>query len=240
MNAKNTRPQPLPPPSAPPAGDDHTMAGAMAAAGITHEPPVDPDADLGPDAAGPLPPPDVPAEPMGKGPRPRFGRIPRPGEPDDDARIDPMSLVDKNSLEDDTSDEAIAREIAERWGDRAAQVRVPFGAGGSRLPSAKKRRGFHTHVFNDYPGRIEAALNAGYKHVTDAKGAPISRVVGVSAHGGPLHGYLMEIPEEWYLQDIAAEQRKVDEVDRVILGGGVGKKEGDGRYRAGIEIDQGD
>jgi hypothetical protein len=158
-------------------------------------------------------------------------RMPMPEPASGEATEDPHLEV--------MSDEAIEKEIRERWGLGAENKRIRFGEVNQRLPS-KKRRGFHRHVFNDYPGRIAQAERAGYKHVTDERGAPIVSVVGTSQFGGPLNGYLMEIPEEWFRKDMAAAQAELDEIDQEIRGGRVGKKEGDGRYDAGIKVERPD
>lgn len=217
-----TTPRPLPP-----RPDTAEVNNALAGV-VTREPPVDVDAVPSGDAA--MPPPDMGTIGGGRRRRtPAFDVMPQPGDPDDDDKVPPTDMV---------SDEDIRKEILERWGADFAQKRIPFGASGRRLPSHKKRPGFHYHIFNDHPGRIEAALRAGYKHVTDEKGRPISTVVGVSQFGDAQTGYLMEIPEEWFRADMAAAQKEVDEVDQVILGGKVGAKEGHGRYAAGIKVDR--
>lgn len=220
-----TTPKPLPP--RPPKDE---ITNALAAAGVTAEPPVDVDAVEGPAGgqAGPAPP----ENPMGEFRRTRrFDGMPVAGDPDNDSAMPLDRMV---------TDDAVKREIIERWGADFEAKRIAFGSNGRRLPVYKKRPGFRSHIFNDYPGRIDAALAAGYKHVTDERGRNISVVVGTSQFGGALTGYLMEIPEEWFLKDMAAAQKEVDEVDQVILGGGVGAKEGDGRYVAGIKVKHGD
>jgi hypothetical protein len=66
------------------------------------------------------------------------------------------------------------------------------------------RIGYHRHHFNDTPGRIVGALKAGWTHVNDPEtGKPIENVVGVAATGGGLKAFLMEIPEEWWKDDMA-------------------------------------
>jgi hypothetical protein len=53
---------------------------------------------------------------------------------------------------------------------------------------------------------------------------PISRVVGVTAGGGPLVAYLMEIPQEWWEEDMARQQKLVDEKMADIRRGYVDKR----------------
>lgn len=86
--------------------------------------------------------------------------------------------------------------------------RRPFGSRERKLAMAP-REGFHRHWFNDDPGRIERAGEAGYTHVRDPKGSNTSNVVGVSRGGGPLVAYLMEIPIEWYQEDMLAQDEDV-------------------------------
>jgi hypothetical protein len=117
--------------------------------------------------------------------------------------------------------------------------RKPFGSRQQKL-AYEERPGYHRHWFNDTPGRVEQALEAGYTYVQDKDGKKVSRVVGVAEGGGPLTAFLMEIPEEWYKEDMAAEQRRVDEMDGAIRKGAVSGEPGkDGRYvpeHLGIKI----
>ena len=72
------------------------------------------------------------------------------------------------------------------------------------------RIGYHRHWFNDTPGRIVGVQESGYTHVKDpVTGKNLSHIVGVAASGGPLTAYLMEIPEEWWKDDMA-EQEKIN------------------------------
>jgi hypothetical protein len=65
--------------------------------------------------------------------------------------------------------------------------------------------------------------------------------VGVAEGGGPLVGFLMEIPEEWYQQDMAEQQAERDKLENQIKQGKLESKEGDGRYipAQGIKIERG-
>lgn len=102
----------------------------------------------------------------------------------------------------------------------AKRERKPFGTMGQKL-AYPPREGYHRHWFNDHPGRIEMAREAGYTHVAGKDGKHISRVVGAAEGGGALHAFLMEIPQEWYSEDMTREQTRVDEIDRAILEGHV-------------------
>lgn len=97
-------------------------------------------------------------------------------------------------------------------------VRKPFGAQTQKL-TYPPRPGFHRHWFNDVPGRIARALEAGYKHVQDREGKNVARIVGVAQTGGGQNAYLMEIPEQWWRQDQALKDKARDELDAKIRRG---------------------
>jgi hypothetical protein len=99
--------------------------------------------------------------------------------------------------------------------------RKPFGSSTQKL-AFKKRDGYFQYWFNETPGRIKSAQDAGYTHVIDeTTGKPIQMVVGVTQQGGPLNGFLMEIPEEWHAEDMAANEKKVKEKEDTIRRGQV-------------------
>jgi hypothetical protein len=112
--------------------------------------------------------------------------------------------------------------------------RKPFGSQTQKL-AYKKREGYHHHWFNDVPGRIAAAKEAGYTHVIDeTTQKPIQMVVGTTQQGGPLTGFLMEIPEEWFQEDMQKQQDAVDEKEETIRRGQVeatDPRDRDGRFR---------
>lgn len=122
--------------------------------------------------------------------------------------------------------------------EETPRVRRPFGTQEQKLAYAQ-REGFHRHWFNDTPGRVDDAVAAGYTHVKDARGQNVSRLVGRTEGGDGLNAFLMEIPDEWFQQDKAAKQARVDEVDQAIRKGEINGKVGEeGRYvpRDGIKI----
>ncbi|ACI52300.1 conserved hypothetical protein [Gluconacetobacter diazotrophicus PA1 5] len=88
---------------------------------------------------------------------------------------------------------------------RRAPSRRPFGLREQKL-AYPEREGYHRHWFNDEPGRVARAQDAGYAQVMDESGKPVSRTVGVARGGGPQIAYLMEIPAEWYREDMAAQE----------------------------------
>lgn len=118
--------------------------------------------------------------------------------------------------------------------------RKPFGAQIQKL-AYEPRIGYHRHWFNDRPGRVQQALEAGYTHVKDAKGNNVSLPVGVNDSGGALVAFLMEIPEEWYKEDMAAQQAKLDQLHESIKAGSLNEQPGENRYipSQGISIKSG-
>ena len=94
--------------------------------------------------------------------------------------------------------------------------------------------GYHLHIFNDSPGRIDTALQSGYEFVTPDEvggtgtnvvssntdvGDKVRFLVGTSEKGDGLYAYLMKIKEEWWEQDQAEIQKRNDRVDDAIRGG---------------------
>jgi len=118
-----------------------------------------------------------------------------------------------------------------------ARTRIPMSVPRAKL-SSPDLPGFHTHWMNDYPGRLEQAIQAGYEFVSrdeavlispDLAGDPVgsgtdlgsrvSLVVGEDKAGNPLRAYLMKIRLEWFQQDQADSQARVNEIDRTIRQG---------------------
>lgn len=101
---------------------------------------------------------------------------------------------------------------------RAPRPRRPFGLNENKF-EFPERPGFHNHIFNDSPGRIERAKEAGYAHVLDRDGKPVKLIVDKGNDGHGMNGYLMEIPREWYEEDMGRIQAESDKVDQAILRG---------------------
>jgi hypothetical protein len=132
-----------------------------------------------------------------------------------------------------TSDDQASTEHREPGAEQGPgrRTRIPFGAAQAKL-SYPPRPGFHRHWFRDDPGRVERAKAAGYDHVEDPlTGQPVSRLGGVADGGGGLSMYLMEQPQHWHDEDVALGQKPVDEIDRAIRHGAIG------REKAGAESD---
>ena len=76
--------------------------------------------------------------------------------------------------------------------------------------------GFHLHIFNDTPGRIQNATENGYEFVHPSEvggvmenvtsrntdlGDKVRFLVGAGDKGEPMYAYLMKIKEEWWEED---------------------------------------
>jgi len=94
--------------------------------------------------------------------------------------------------------------------------------------------GYHMHIFNDVPGRIEEALSSGYEFVSPDEiggvaagvvskntdlGDRVRFLVGSAEGGGGLYAYLMKIKQEWHDEDQTELQRVNDRVDDAIRSG---------------------
>lgn len=124
--------------------------------------------------------------------------------------------------------------------EKSRPARKPFGGLEQKL-YYPPRDGFHRHWFNDVGNRISRAQEAGYSHVTGTDEKPVTKVVGTLESGQPMSAFLMEIPEEWYKEDMNAQLAEVSKREEAIRRGDLGKQEGDGRYvpQQGISIKSG-
>jgi hypothetical protein len=108
--------------------------------------------------------------------------------------------------------------------------RKAFGNQSQKL-AYPNRVGYHRHWFNDTPGRVAGAAESGYTHVKDpVTGQNVSHVVGVANTGGALTAFLMEIPEEWWRDDMA-EQEKVNVAKEEAIKGGAQAKDASDREK---------
>ena len=128
--------------------------------------------------------------------------------------------VDENSTGDHSlarkaleADEANAPEPGEDLEADIARVRSlrrAFGSSTLKLALAK-RPGYHSHWFNGEGGRIDDALADGWAHRKDADGKPLKRAVGRGRDQGVLYAYAMDIPEKFWLEDMAAKHAVASE-----------------------------
>jgi len=131
---------------------------------------------------------------------------------------------------------------AERESSREAtgrNTRVPLGVARSKL-SVPERPGYKRRWINDTEGRLQYAEQGGYNFVEDQSlqigskdidntnrdlGSRVSRVVDKSTGQ---KAYLMEIKEEFWIEDQAIKAQVVAEKDNLIKHGKL--EDGEGRY----------
>jgi hypothetical protein len=149
-------------------------------------------------------------------------------------RPSPRLVTENGMLADLVGDDPIFQRAAD---DMVTIERQPFGMMEQELAVAK-RPGYRRYWFNDKPGRVRRAQRAGYAHVIDPDtGSPMARVTDrVDGHGQS--SYLMEIPIQWYQQDMA---RQADVLERRlgdIRKGAAEPENAEGRYipQQGISI----
>jgi len=123
--------------------------------------------------------------------------------------------------------------------DHPTPTRKPFGSQDQKM-AYPEREGYHRHWFNDSPGRIYRATEAGYTHVIGHDEEKVSLVVGSKEGGGPLLAYLMEVPQEWWEEDRKSTQKITDDTLNAIERGKSTNPQ-DGQYipAQGISIRQG-
>ncbi len=131
-----------------------------------------------------------------------------------------------------------AAPASELTDTRRPNARKPFGSMNFKL-DYPSREGFHRHWFNDIPGRVSRALEAGYEHVKGTDDKPVSRNVGVAEGGGALTAFLMEIPEELYKEDMLREQTLIDQKEEMMRRGELDKQEKSYVPAQGISIKTG-
>jgi len=108
--------------------------------------------------------------------------------------------------------------------------RRPFGSLQQRL-AYPLRPGYHPHWFDDsQPGRVAHAQECGWEHRLDRDGKKVTRLGGTTANGQPQVLYLMDLPQEWYDDDMRVYQEEVNAREAAIKRGDLERKDGDGRY----------
>lgn len=129
----------------------------------------------------------------------------------EEARESSVSLERGGTVDRDVA-EHMAKDAIPNPNDLAAEIarirsiRKPIGAYSQKL-ALSKRNGYHRHWFNDVAGRVEEAEANGWTHVKDQDGKPICRCVGTGRDRGAMYAYAMEIPEVFWLEDMAARNQ---------------------------------
>jgi len=126
-----------------------------------------------------------------------------------------------------------------------------FNGTQGKLQVGNEIPGFHLHIFNDTPGRIQNATENGYEFVHPSEvggvmenvtsrntdlGDKVRFLVGAGEKGEPMYAYLMKIKEEWWLEDQAELQKKNDKTDAAIRSGKTPGVDSSGFYNAGIKV----
>lgn len=111
--------------------------------------------------------------------------------------------------------------------------------------------GWHVHILNDEPGRIQQAIDGGYEFVSpdeigELPDNVVSRntdvtdkvrfLVGTGQNNEPLYAYLMKIKQEWWEEDQAALQGRNDATEIAIKRGKPVGINSEGFYDAGISL----
>lgn len=162
----------------------------------------------------------------------------------------PAALTMEEKIAKVEAKKEVIRSTAER---KQRDKRKSFNGTEGKLRIDHQIEGFHLHIFNDSPGRIEQALGVGYEFVNPNEvggtatnvvsrntdiGDKVRFLVGTGEKGEPQYAYLMKIQQEFYEEDQAALQAKNDLIDQAIRGGKL-TKDGmstEGFYDAGIKI----
>jgi hypothetical protein len=123
--------------------------------------------------------------------------------------------------------------------------------GGSKLGvdcSKLIAAGFHPYWRNDMDGRVQEALANGYEFVhpdeveevnlritaQPMSGDKVSRIVGYTDKGDPIHAFLLKIKKEWFEENQAFYQKRNDAIDRAIKSGNVSSVESGYSPKEGI------
>lgn len=115
--------------------------------------------------------------------------------------------------------------------------RQPFGNQEQTL-AYTPRPGYRPYWFSDIPGRIARAKRAGYTHIIDPDtGESMSRVTD-RADGRGRSSYLMEIPIQWYQDDMGRQAASLAERIDQIRRGPAGEDAVENQYvpKQGIRI----
>jgi len=104
--------------------------------------------------------------------------------------------------------------------------RQPFNAPTSKLALSQQLEGWHYRWINDEPGRIAKAQAGDYVFAEPAEVGRdastdnrVKELGGTNKDGSAMWVYLMRIPMEFYLEDKAASQAHLDQIDNAIKGG---------------------
>ena len=108
-----------------------------------------------------------------------------------------------------------------------------FNGTQQRLAVHGEIAGYHLHIFNDSPGRIEQALASGYEFVTPneieleigrrvvdtntAVDDKVRYITGVNEQNNPLYAFLMKLPLEFFESDQKDVQDKIAQAEEYMV-----------------------
>jgi hypothetical protein len=165
-------------------------------------------------------------------------RQPSPFSDAGEATIKPVPVIPRDAKGRRVSQAAPAASPATAATDAPAPVddpddpyaekrrtRVKVGTVKRKL-YAPPREGFQRRFVNDLPGRVEDLKERGWDIVMkDGRPWTVS-----ASQSEKLIAYLMEIPDEFYIEDDVSKQEKLDETDFAIYRGRLNEEPGDNRY----------
>ena len=109
---------------------------------------------------------------------------------------------------------------AKKSADAKARVRTPLGAKRDILSVQNPEEGYVYRIVNDTPGRINRFKEAGYELVEDAQlgtshvdGNQASQGIVSKDVGKGVTAVVMRQRDEFYKEDQAEKQRKIDELE---------------------------
>lgn len=133
----------------------------------------------------------------------------------------------------DVAPQEQVRSLSDR-SDGSPRRRPAFGRSKLGVDCNKLHEmGYYCHWINNYPGRVQDAIESGYEFVTTEEvdagntiGAPtadagnkVSRRVGVTESGAELLAFLMKIKRAWKNENDAYYQERAAAIDRQIRSG---------------------
>lgn len=134
---------------------------------------------------------------------------------------------------------------------RQRRNRGAFNGTRGKLQVGNQIPGYHLYFFNDEPGRIQAALDAGWEFVSPEEvgykssnvtnrnvdlGSRVSVLGGKNDQGIAIQQVLLKIKQEWWEEDQADIQQRNDKTDAAIRKGKGGSSiDTTGFYDAGIK-----
>lgn len=165
----------------------------------------------------------------------------------------PAALTMEQKIAKADEKKAQAEQVRTVSGRDKRAERTSFNGTEAKLRVGRGIPGYHLHILNDVPGRLDQALAAGYEFVSQDEvggvannvvsrntdlGDKVRFLVGVGANNEPMYAYLMKIEQDLYEEDQSTLQLRNDRIDEAIRGGTMNKagNSTEGFYDAGIKV----